>query len=184
MASTKRRSVNALSIPPGSDGGPLANFGSGVRAASAAEPLDEIDRAFERLESGVPPPGVSEATAMAGLPAQSEHAALLRQVVIDEAQFLRECMRELASSRYHARWVATTRPVLRNLLVAMDALEPSTLGQRLAALDALLESAHTARASVIDARTRVALLAAHAQVDAELARVFDLSFEPVLEAPR
>jgi hypothetical protein len=183
MASTKRRSVNTPSIPRRSDNGPLANFGSGVRVASAGEPPDEIDRAFERLESGVPPPGVSEATALADLPAQSEHAALLRQIVIDQAQFLRECMRELASGRCHQRWVATTRPVLGNLLAAMDALEPSTLGQRLVALDALLESAHTARASAVHGEKRVALLAAHARVDAELARVFDVSFEPVLKAP-
>jgi hypothetical protein len=184
MATTKHRGVNAPSIPPGSDAGPLSNFGSGVRAASVGEPLDEIDQAFARLESGAPPRGISEAAALADLPAQSEYAALLRQIVIDQAQCLRESMRELASGRCHKRWLASTRLLLGNLIKATDALEPSTIGRQLVALDALLESAEAARGSMVDGGTREALLAGQARVDAELARMFDISFEPVLKLRR
>lgn len=184
MTSTKRRSVNAPSIPPAAGSGGFAKFGSGVRAAPADDPLDEIDQAFARLESGATPPGVWEATVLADLPTQSEHAAVLRQIVIDQAQFLRQRMRELACGRCSRRWLATTRPVLRSLLDAVDALEPSTLGQRLLAFDALLERLQTARAAVVDGETRVALLSAHSRADAALARTFDVSFEPVLKPRR
>jgi hypothetical protein len=184
MAPTKHKSLNAPPIPPGSDGGPFANFGSGVRAPATAGMFDEIDQAFERLASGAPPCGISEAAALADLPTQNEHAALLRQIVIDQAQFLRACMQELASRRCSKRWVARTRPVLGHLLKAMEALEASALGQHLMALDALLGSADNARGPLIEGGTREALLAAHARVDSELARTFDDSFEPVLQARR
>jgi hypothetical protein len=97
---------------------------------------------------------------------------------------LRDCVRTLAKGRTKRRWAVATRPVLQCLLRAVDALDASTLVPDLVTLDALLDRATRASDVTIDEGTREALLAAHARVDAEIARVFDLSFEPVFKARR
>jgi hypothetical protein len=167
MTSSKRGFVDSTSTDP-SAGGELF-----LRSESG-----------ERLESGAPAGEDTDCTALPDLLAQNEHAALVRQVAIDQALFLRDCVRTLAKGRTKRRWAVATRPVLQCLLRAVDALDASTLVPDLVTLDALLDRATRASDVTIDEGTREALLAAHARVDAEIARVFDLSFEPVFKARR
>lgn len=133
---------------------------------------DDVDSAFEKLESGVRPRGVASADVWPGARPLFESAALVRELASGQRLVLRDRMQDLAAGLTHRRWLGTVRLSLRSLLKAAEALNEASLVPALASFDVLLERASTLREPVLDEPTRRAVLAGYARLIPELARAF------------
>jgi hypothetical protein len=172
MAASKRKSVS--STPEGGrDGEHFASSHSGVQPACRAGDGDEIDHAFEKLESGAPPRGVDTEELWQDALSQLENAALLREMASEQLLLLSQRMGELAAGPTPKRWLGTVRLLLRSLLKAAETLDEPELVPALAGFDLLLERASRMPGAVLDQSTRAALLASHARLVTELTRAFE-----------
>lgn len=151
---------------------PHASSESGVRPVCLS---DELDRAFEKLESGAPPRGLVGAEDPL---AQIESNALLRQLAFEQLRALRERMDELAAVPTASRWIDAVRPLLASLHTVMAALEQVTLTTLLREIDfCFAQASELAVVGIVEGPVREALLWTHARFVAECSCVLDLPSE-------
>jgi hypothetical protein len=147
---------------------------SGVMPATSTAELDDIDQAFERLESGAPPPGLPDEGALEDRLAEVENTALFHELAMAHAGPLREFMHELAAGPARKHWLEIARPLVASLLSAIKALDQATLVPAMSSLHAAIDLATRTPGSKIDGGARKALLSAYGRLVIELPCVFDL----------
>jgi hypothetical protein len=173
MATSKRKFVDSTPSHPAGDGKHFVSSRSGVQPACAPDQPDEVDSAFEKLESGAPPPGIASTDTWQDGLTLLENAALLRAMASGHRGMLRDRMLELAAGSPYKRWLVTVRLLLRSLLKAAEALDEAALLLALASFDLLLERASRMQCVVLDETTRRALLAGYARLSPGLAHAFE-----------
>lgn len=155
-----------------SAGDQLSSSESGVRAVCES---DELDQAFETLESGAPPRGLIGSDDPL---AQTETSALLRQLAHEQLCALHQRMEELAFAPADGGWIDALPPLLDNLGAILEALEPCTLAAPLGELEFwFATAAGLAASSSIDGPVRAALLSAYVRLATECVRVLALQPE-------
>jgi hypothetical protein len=145
---------------------------SGVRPVCMS---DELDRAFEKLESGAPPCGL---IGVDDPLAQIESRALLRHMAREQLRALQQRMDELTCAPADGHSLAALRPLLDSVRTLLEALEPTTLATPLSELDSCFASAaELATSSSIDGSLRASLLSAYARLACACSRVLGLQPE-------
>ncbi len=139
---------------------------SGIRPACLSEESDDIEQAFEKLESGAPPRGLAAGEDPL---AQIESSALLREIAFEQLRALHERMDELAVLPASKGWCDAVRLLLASLRTVMTALEKSTLLTLLMDLDLAL--ARASQPGAPEGVVRDTLWSSHARLTAECARV-------------
>lgn len=178
---TKAASPTAVRGPAAHDEKPAAKGAAGTAREPAGVAKDEVDVAFERLTSDLPPAaavspvdGTRTRNGEEDAMAKEQHAELFRELAAEHARPLRDLMLELTIGPTTRQWLDIVRPSLRNLVKAATALEQNGLATALGELERALEGASKGFGARIEGEPRAALLAQYEKLTRSAPGIFDL----------